>query len=375
MYFHHATLKAAFRAARRPVNASWRHLLLGYLFIALFLLLRTMVWCVRGLDRIFYPGYRRQALKAPIFIIGNPRSGTTFTHRLMAKDDAFTHFKLVDTIFPAVCFYRIFSALAKIDRRMGAPLGRHLNRISDKGFEGWQYVHKTGPQEAESDEMLFVYTMLSPLLCLLFPYFNDLPYACMVDKLPRRQRDKIMRYYADSLQRHLFATGPDKILLQKVALIAGRLGSILEVLPDMRLVHLVRHPYQSIPSLISMFAIPWSTLAPRAVQSQAAYQALAELIFNYYRYLYKIKQQLPPQQFLEIRYDDLVKDPQKAIERVYTHFDLPLSPRHRLFLQQASRRAKSYQSRHSYTLEQFGLSREKVYHELQEVFEAYGFER
>jgi hypothetical protein len=330
---------------------------------------------VRGLDRVFYPGYRHQTLKAPIFIIGNPRSGTTFTHRLIANDEAFTHFKLVDTIFPAVCFYRIFDALAKIDQRLGAPVGRQIGRVSDKGFEGWQYVHKTGPQEAESDEMLFVYTMLSPLLCLLFPYFNDLPYACMVDKLPRRERDKIMRYYVDCLKRHIYATGPHKILLEKVALIAGRLGSILEVLPDMRLVHLVRHPYQSIPSLISMFAIPWATLAPRALENRQAYRQLAEMIFDYYRYLYKIKQQLPPQQLLELRYEDLVANPQKAVERIYAHFDLPLGQRHREFLQQASRRAKSYKSRHSYTLEQFGLSREKVYDELKEVFEAYGFER
>jgi hypothetical protein len=35
------------------------------------------------LDRIAFPGYRQQPIDRPIFIVGNPRSGTTFLHRLL----------------------------------------------------------------------------------------------------------------------------------------------------------------------------------------------------------------------------------------------------------------------------------------------------
>ncbi|MGH3562828.1 MAG: hypothetical protein ACRDTN_13790, partial [Mycobacterium sp.] len=34
-----------------------------------------------GLDELVYPRYRKQALDRPVFIVGNPRSGTTFLHR------------------------------------------------------------------------------------------------------------------------------------------------------------------------------------------------------------------------------------------------------------------------------------------------------
>ena len=34
-------------------------------------------------DDLLFPGYRSQEVKQPVFIIGNPRSGTTFLHRLL----------------------------------------------------------------------------------------------------------------------------------------------------------------------------------------------------------------------------------------------------------------------------------------------------
>jgi hypothetical protein len=374
MYFHFETLITALRMACRPEHFSWRHLFFAVTFTILFLMLRAIVWCGRKLDYLLFPDYHKQPVKAPIFIIGNPRSGTTFIHRLISHDKVFTHFKLVHTIFPAISFYRLFEMLEKLDLRLGGAIARLINRISNKGFKGWKDVHKTGPKEVESDEMLFVYTMLSPLVGLLFPYFEAMPYVSFVDKLPSKQRKKIMDYYLDCLKRHVYSTGPDKILLEKVALIAGRLQSILETLPDMRLVHMVRHPYQSIPSLISMFAIPWKTMAPNAVQQDDAYQSLAEVIFAYYRYLLEIKKKLPAKQYLEIYYDDLVADPKQAVERIYSHFGLPMGDEHRLFLEEESQKARSYKSKHHYSLEQFGLSKQQVYEALEDVFEAYGFE-
>ncbi len=373
MYFHIKTLSKCWRNAIKPDNISGRHLFFITVFPLLFMGLRTFVWCVRKLDYLFFPDFRKQPVKSPIFIIGNPRSGTTVTHRLMSCDDRFTYFKLVDTIFPAIFFYKIFDLLGKTDQRLGSPVARIINRFSDQGFSGWNHIHKTGPLEAESDEMLFVYTLLSPLTGLLFPYFEALPEAMVVDRLPEAKRDKLMAYYLNCLKRHLYATGPDKILLEKVALIAGRLRSVLQTFPDIRLVHLVRHPYQSIPSLISMFAVPWKTMAPKAANKTETFQALAEIIFTYYKRILEIKKTLPAEQLLEIHYDDLTANPQAAVERIYHHFQIPISGRYDQFLAEASNQAQHYKSHHHYTLEEFGLSRQQVYTALKDVFEAYGF--
>jgi hypothetical protein len=98
------------------------------------------------------------------------------------------------------------------------------------------------------------------------------------------------------------------------------------------------------------------------------------VIFAYYRYLLEIKKKLPAKQYLEIYYDDLVADPKQAVERIYSHFGLPMGDEHRLFLEEESQKARSYKSKHHYSLEQFGLSKQQVYEALEDVFEAYGFE-
>ncbi|MEJ2031737.1 MAG: sulfotransferase [Deltaproteobacteria bacterium] len=374
MYFHCPVFFRLLRLTFSRRYFSPRHAALALLFIVPYLLLRGLVWTGRGLDRLFFPEYRGQAVVAPIYIIGNPRSGTTFSHRLLSRDLRFSYFELFHTVFPAITFYKLFAAAGAIDSRLGRPGARLLNVLSNWGFRGWEKIHRTGPREAESDEMLFVYAMLSPLLALLFPFLDELPEVKFVDRLPAAERQKLMGYYRDCLQRHLYAVGPDKVLLQKVALIAGRLQSIYETFPDMRIVYLVRHPYESIPSLISMFRVPWRTLVPAAYDDAQAMAGVAEMIFEYYRSILRFKRKMPANQFIEIRYQDLVADPQGCVEGLYSKLGLAMSEEFRQALAAEAAKARNYKSRHRYSLEEYGLSKDQVYRELREVFEEYGFE-
>jgi hypothetical protein len=268
----------------------------------------------------------------------------------------------------------LFSIAGVFDRFLRNPFVKLLNLMSRKGFRGWETVHKTGPQEAESDEMLFVYAMLSPLLGMLFPFLDKIHEAQFPDTLPAAHRDKLMKYYKDCLKRHLYATGPDKILLEKAALIAGRLQSIAEVLPDMRIIHLVRHPYQSVPSLISMFYIPLKSLAPQVKGDSRAIMEITRMIFAYYQSLLSFKRNFPKEQFYEVRYEELVADPRGTIERIYEKFQLDMSKEFETALNQETEKARLYKSSHTYMFEEYGLTKEQIYRELKDVFEEYGFE-
>jgi hypothetical protein len=53
-----------------------------------YLAFRMVVRLGRGLDDLFYRGYRAQQVRSPVFVIAFPRSGTTFLHRLRARSDA-----------------------------------------------------------------------------------------------------------------------------------------------------------------------------------------------------------------------------------------------------------------------------------------------
>ena len=373
MYLHYPTLFALLRLSFSRKYFSPRHATLVVLFLVPFFVLRLFVWAMRLLDHVLFPGFRSQPLRAPLYIIGNPRSGTTFSHRLLALDEQFSWFKLYHTIFPAITCYKLFGLTAAIDRRLGSPGRRILSVISNRGFKGWETIHRTGPEKAESDEMLFMFALLSPLLGLLFPFFREMDAAVFVDRMPERERKKLMAYYRSCLQRHLYATGPDKILLQKVALIAGRLDTIHSLLPDMRVVHLVRHPYESIPSLISMFEVTWKTLAPRAREDNRACRELAELICDYYLHLHELEKDFPANRLLKVRYEDLVADPRATVHRIYQAFGMEVRPDFDALLVEETGRARKYKSRHHYSLEQYGLSREMIRRRLQPIFEEYGF--
>ena len=79
MYFNHRLfLKAEYLALfRQPFRLRrWAYVLL---FSVLYLSFLALVVLGRGLDHIFFPRFRRQPVKAPVFIIAPPRSPASRT--------------------------------------------------------------------------------------------------------------------------------------------------------------------------------------------------------------------------------------------------------------------------------------------------------
>jgi len=374
MYFHFPTFFRALRLTFSRRHFAPRHAFLALLFVAMFLALRLFVALFRLLDHVLFPGFRRQELRSPVFILANPRSGTTFLHRLMSLDDQFTHINLWHSMFPSVTLYRIFGVFGALHRRIGRPFEKWITGANRAGFRGWEEIHRTHLGEAEEDEQLFVFAMLSPILALLFPYLDQLPYAKFPDRLPERSRRRLMAYWVSSMKRHVYATGRNRILLAKNTLMTGRLRSALEAIPDMRVVHLVRHPYRATPSLVSMFSAPWAFFRPRARQDPDACRAVARMLFDFYHYFEELKKEIPEERFLEVLYEDLVADPRAVVERVYDKFDLRMTEDYRRALREEAGRSRTYKSRHVYRLEDVGLTRGEVYASLRPIFERYGFE-
>jgi hypothetical protein len=77
---------------------------------------------------------------------------------------------------------------------------------------------------------------------------------------------------------------------------------------------------------------------------------------------------------LEIRYENLVANPQGTVESIYRGLGLEIGDEYRAVLAEETEKARQYKSKHTYTLEEYGLTKQMVYEELQEVFEEYGFE-
>ena len=378
MYLNHQLFWKAIKTSFSPRYFHPLHATYLTLFSGGFLGLHALVSLVRQLETIPYSQYRNQAITAPIYITGNPRSGTTFLHRLLCEDSQFTYTKLYHTIFPSISFYHLFDNLEKLNNRLNGLFTPIINSLEQGSFRGWDKIHRTKLNQAEEDEQFFVFTMLSPVITLLFPFFTELTESCWVDRLPYSTREQLMLHYCDCLRRHLYATGGDKTLLIKNTTCTGRLETMLETIPDLKVIHLIRHPYQAIPSLLSMYNASWNTFVPQVKHNSVASQGLAQLYADYYGQRVHILQKLrqnQPERLIEVRYEDLTTNTLTVIEQIYEQFQLSLTAETLTnFKTQIQASQKSYSSKHKYSLEQFGLSKELIYNSMPDVFTEYNFQ-
>src|SRR5262249_38697202 len=153
-------------------------------FTVLFLLFLGVVALGRLLDHLLFPGFKKQELKEPVFIIAPPRSGTTLVQNLLSYDDnRFVHLKMYQTIFPAVCFQKLFDWIGAIDAQLGKPLSRLLGWFEKRWFGGWDEMHKMRLNQPEEDDALFLYAFASEAIFMLFPFVNELWEAGFPDAL------------------------------------------------------------------------------------------------------------------------------------------------------------------------------------------------
>ena len=153
------------RGARR-----WRRLL----YLSLYVVVLPPVWAAGvvalALDQLLYPGWKRQPLDRPLFVVGNHRTGSTFLHRLLAEDTAlFACFRLYQLVLPAVVQKRFVSGLARLDAALGGGGARLVRWLDARWGNEYRKVHAMGINLPEEDEYLLFYRMASAALWETFP--------------------------------------------------------------------------------------------------------------------------------------------------------------------------------------------------------------
>jgi omega-hydroxy-beta-dihydromenaquinone-9 sulfotransferase len=328
------------------------------------------------LDHVFFPGFKKQAVKQPVFIVAPPRSGTTLTQKLLSLDsEQFVHNKLYETVFPAVSYQKFFRALVWIDQHTGRLAAKLVAWAEKKWFGGWDDMHKMRFNEPEEDDGFFVYTFVTEAIFLLFLHVEELWEAGFPDALPAGPRRKNMRFYRSCLQRQLYLNGPEKTMLSKATQSSGAVESLLEEFPDARFITIIRHPYKSVASHVSVFYPVWQAHSPELPKNSTVSTAYGLLAVRWFQHLFAFRKKVKPEQYYCIDFRDLTRDPMKVIEDVYRHFNWALSDTFRARLSAAVQRERKFQSKHEYTLEEFGMSKEWIQQELGEVLDHYELPR
>ena len=331
----------------------------GFIIIPSILIFRVIVTFFQALDYILFPGFWRQEVKQPVFILSNPRSGSTFLHRMLEKDEQFTYLSLWQSLFNSITIYKLVGLITRIDKNIGDPIGWLVDRLDGHFFKGWDGLHKAGLRYSEEDEFLFVSSFLAPGLILFFPYLHEVSEIFSIDKLPEKARKKIARNFRLSVQRHVYATG-NKVFLAKNAVAGGRLGIYHDAFPDMRAIYIHSDIIKSVASSLSVFSKPWSFHSPNIYQNKYESFSVVEMVRTNYQGIINYQSQFHKKNVFDIEYADLVSNPEATVRSIYQHFDMSISPEYEAKLIKDCIAAKSYKSSHSYSIEDYGFNNEEI---------------
>lgn len=348
--------------------------LLSVLFIFLYTLHQIVSLFFRLLDEIFHRGYKKITVKQPVFIIANPRSGTTYLHRLMTLDDQrFIYTKNAHTFFMSSSFVQFYNVFRWIDKNiMRGVIRRIVNRLDDVFWGGWDDIHAMGFNKAEEDELVFAQMLMSPGIFIPFPYFHLHNDNKFLDDEPLHVRNNVMDFYESSIKRFLYRAGRDRTYLAKNVMSTARFKTLLQRFPDAKIIYIGRHPYDAVPSMASMFTMMYDKKIPK---DHPAKKVWAQYGVDFYRYSKEMRKSIPSEQFIAVKYDDLLLHPQQTVKNIYNHFNWNLSDSFVHKLSNEETRNRNYKSVHEYSLEQYGLTKSYIYSELGDIMDEFGFEK
>ncbi|MGM0538914.1 MAG: VTT domain-containing protein [Thermodesulfobacteriota bacterium] len=332
-------------------------------FLPAFALLQVVHWIALLLDEVLFPDYRHVSPKAPTFVVGIPRSGTTFLHRVLARDrEQFTTTALWELLFaPAICERLLILGISRMDRFLGQPGGRLMFWLSRRMASALDDVHPITLQDAEEDFLLLSPVLSCFLLIVPFPFapkIQDL--AFFDDHVKPSERRRVMAFYYAMVQRHLYVFGDHKIFLSKNVSFTPMLESLLATFPQARLVACARSPLEAVPSQISAMEEGWRLFA-NPFAPELFRDRWLDLMEYYYSHLAQVLSTKNEKDYLLFDMHELQAGIKTCVQSIYDRFHIPLSHTYATILGQEAEAADSYRSTHHYDLEEYGLTAEIVH--------------
>jgi len=332
----------------------------GFTFLTLFL------------DKIFFPGYRQIEVRRPIFIIGHPRSGTTFLHKLLGLSEQAVSFTFWELTFPALTA-----------RKMVKPLYNYLCKKGLTEVFPKETGHRIDIREPEEEEMLFINNYDTQFIAagLLGLDEDEYPELQWHDHQPNSRRFKSTEFLRECFKRQILYTEKQQIIAQ-THFSTLRIKTLMEAFPDAKFIYVVRNPHQVIASFLSLLHktidLRWGLAPiPKPVierYNRRRYQAMIDL----YRYFYDLERnhELSEERVMILPYDLLLTDLQGAVEQAIKFTGLEASEAMLKKVAAQAARQKDYLPKHKVmSLETFGISREEINRDFAFAFDHYGLKR
>lgn len=217
----------------------------------------TLLWYA---DEMLFPGYRRQNVE-PLFLIGQPRSGTTLLHRTIAEDHQ--HFYAVrhfEWRYPFICVQLLvrWLGLERMIERTSYWPNTEAGRLAAR-------MHPNMLCDYEEDGIFYEERLMHHLFVFLrFPYPELLHVLDSFPELPSAAQHRMLKVHHKVIQKVSYLHGGgSRYYLSKEVTSHNRIPRLLDLYPKSRFVILVRPSCELIDSLLAL--VRNSTLAKTGV--------------------------------------------------------------------------------------------------------------
>lgn len=373
--FFHLTYRAFFKAKgtnARLTPKRKKALFFWYLVLPLH---HLFTWFCFLLDEIFYRGYRNVEVKAPIFIIGNFRSGSTLLQRLIAQDEGrMTAMKTWEIyLAPSITQRRLFKLIERVDRKLfGGWLKKQLAK-REAGVLGTIPMHRVGLWEVDEDEGILLHNNTSTFSMFIFPFLDAFrTYLYFDTEMPTDEKRMTMQFYYRMVQKHLYLH-EGRCYIAKNPAFSVKIDSLREYFPDAKFVYLVRNPVDMLASKTSFFSYIWNYFGS-PLEEYPFREELLDLTRHWYLYSLERLQRLPESEYLILEYNDLVGRLDTSIQTIYNHFGKDYTEQYAQRVNLAVEKASGYVSKHKYSLLDMGYTPEQVYENYKQIFQRFNFD-
>lgn len=249
----------------------------------------------------------------PVFILGHWRSGTTYLHELMAQDPDVACVSHLQAMAPLSCIHRR-EQYERMVKRSGATRSavERFKRPMDN-----MVITPDSPQEEE-----YAIANLCPYSLLHGWYFpkrmrEHFEKYLLMDGLPDEERRAWGEVYRGIIRKAMFIAGGRRII-SKNPFNTGRPAALADLFPGAKFIHIYRNPYTLYMSTRNFYREIMPIYQFQEISEEDVERRYLRFYVDIHDRLYRDWDRLPARDRMEIRYEDLVKDPVNWMEKIYS---------------------------------------------------------
>ena len=296
-----------------------------------------------------HPEHRDVPIERPIFVMGLPRTGTTALHRLLHADPTAQGLEMWLTQYPQPRPPRDTWESDPIFTAMQQAFSAH--HVESPEFMGIHYMDATTVEECWR---------------LLRQTGKSNSYESLAH-VPRYTEWLAGQDWTDAYARHkqnlqlIGLNEPEKRWVLKNPSHMSALDALMAVYPDALIVYTHRDPVTCIASSCSLSAETTVGHSTTFVGETIGRTQL-DLWSRAYHAFHEARPAYDQDQFVDVAFSDLVKDPLGVTRGIYERFGLDWTPQAQAAIEEIDREARSGAAKpsHSYRLEDYGLTEDEV---------------